>query len=158
MFLFSYGVKNVRQFIVFSAFISQLKCHSIGEAFPNHPNQPLQSLSHHLFHILFILLTEIFFFLTHVFSVFLCSTVCSVRSNPMFMKCPYSCILAIPISFFFKDIFHFDGQKLVFLEILFFFSSLVRVNCFQMFIAYVFYEILACALGLSVLFFIIYLF
>lgn len=57
------------------------------------------------FFIFYFINWNFLIFLTHVFSVFLCSTVCSVRSNPMFMKCPYSCILAIPISFFFFKTF-----------------------------------------------------
>ena len=60
-----------------------------------------------LVHIFFISLTENFFFLFSFFySVVLnlpsYSNVCSVRSEPMCIKRPYSCILAIPISFFKK--------------------------------------------------------
>lgn len=59
-----------------------------------------------LVHIFFISLTEIFllffFFYSIVLSLPSYSNVCSVRSEPMCIKRPYSCILAIPISFFKK--------------------------------------------------------
>lgn len=94
----------------------------------------------------FITWNFLVFFLTHVLSIFLYSNVCSGNLEPCAWNVHIPVFLPSASAFFKKTI----AKNWCFIVEILFFESLVRVNYFQMFIAYLFYELPACALCLFI--------